>query len=190
MEDVIAWVQLGSTLALLGVTYWYAKTTKEMAGSAKRSADASAQATAAAERSAEAARDAATVAQSQIKPEFSGRLVPALLQQGSSDHVACLKIDSTGDAVVVQRIHIRRAFRKSYEPIKGEAAISNVELKPAVPDSQLPARLHYGEHLLMTHATIQDVRDDPFTRFLIDIEYTFSEAGSAGATRQIILDVE
>ena len=67
---MIAWIQLVSTLALLGVTYWYAKTTKQMAGSAEQSAEASEQATKAAERSAEAARDAATVAQSQIKPEL------------------------------------------------------------------------------------------------------------------------
>lgn len=38
MNDLIAWVQLIATLGLLGVTYWYAKTTKKMADTAKQSA--------------------------------------------------------------------------------------------------------------------------------------------------------
>lgn len=188
MNDVIAWVQLAATLGLLCVTYWYAKTTKEMADSAKQSAIESARATGAAERSAEAARDAATVAQSQIKPEFTGRQVSMAPRDEEDEHVACLRIDSTGDAVVIQGVRIRRAFRKSYDEGKREIAVKDAEMTVAGLDSTLPKRLHHGEHLLLTHPSIQDARDDPFKRFIIDIQYTFSEAGRAGATKELIID--
>jgi hypothetical protein len=189
MNDVIAWVQLVATLILLGVTFWYAKTTRDMADSAKESALESARATGAAERSAEAARDAATVAQSQIKPEFTGRQVA--MRAGDDyddfdDYEACLRIDSTGNAVVVRKVIIRRAFRVSYEQT-GEVAITNVELTPAGHDTRLPSRLHHGEHLLLTHPSIQLERDDPFEQFIIDIEYSFSENGGAGGTRELVI---
>lgn len=187
MDDIIAWVQLVATLGLLGVTYWYAKTTRDMADSAKESAQASAKATAAAERSAEAARDAATVAQSQIKPEFSGRQMALMPADDFDEHVACLRIDSTGDAVVVEKIIIRRAFRESYDET-GEIAITNAELTPAGKDTKLPSRLHHGEHLLLTHPSIQNSRDDPFRRFIIDVQYSFSENGGAGGVRELIID--
>lgn len=188
MNNVIAWVQLLATLGLLGLTYWYAKTTKEVADSAKQSATESARATGAAERSAEAARDAATVAQSQIKPEFTGRQISLAPRDEEGAHVACLRIDSTGDAVVVQGIRIRRAFRKSYNEGRREIAVKDAEMTVAGFDSTLPKRLHHGEHLLLTHPSIQDALDDPFERFLIDIEYTFSESGGAGATKELIID--
>jgi hypothetical protein len=187
VSDVIAWVQFLATLALLGVTYWYAKTTRDMANSANESAQESAKATSAAERSAEAARDAATVAQSQIKPEFTGRQIALMPTNDLDEHLACLRIDSTGDAVVVRKVFIRRAFRQSYDETKN-VAITNSEMVPAGKDTRLPSRLHHGEHLLLTHPSLQDTRDDPFRRFIIDIEYTFSENGSAGGTRELIVD--
>jgi hypothetical protein len=188
VNDVIAWVQLTATLGLLYVTYWYAKTTKGMADSARQSAFESARATGAAERSAEAARDAATVAQSQIRPEFIGRQVSLAPCNEEEEHVACLRVDSTGDAVVIQEVRIRRAFRKSYEEGRREIAVKDAEMTVAGPDSTLPKRLHHGEHLLLTHPSIQDAHDDPFKRFIIDIKYTFSEAGGAGATKELIID--
>lgn len=188
MNNVIAWVQLIATLGLLGVTFWYARTTKEMAESAKESAAESARATGAAERSAEAARDAATVAQSQIKPEFTGRQVSLAPSDDVGEHVACLRIDSTGDAVVIQEVRIRRAFRKSYDDGKREISVQDAEMTVAGLDSTLPKRLHHGEHVLLTHPSIQDARDDPFKRFIIDIRYTFSESGGAGAIKELIID--
>lgn len=188
VNNVIAWVQLIATLGLLYVTYCYAKTTKEMADSAKQSASESARATGAAERSAEAARDAATVAQSRIKPAFTGRQISLAPRDEEGGHVACLRIDSTGDAVVVQGIRIRRAFRKSYDEGKREIAVTDAEMIVAGLDSTLPKRLHHGEYLVLTHPSIQDARDDPFARFIIDIEYTFSESGGAGATKELIID--
>ncbi|KJK10705.1 hypothetical protein UB45_18450 [Terrabacter sp. 28] len=188
MNAVIAWVQLAATLGLLFVTYWYAKTTKEMADSSKQSAIESARATGAAERSAEAARDAATVAQSQIKPEFTGRQISLALHDENDEHVACLRIDSTGDAVVIQEVRIRRAFRRSYDEGTREVAVKDAVMTGAGLDSTLPKRLHHGEHLLLTHPSMQNARDDPFTRFIIDVRYTFSEAGGAGATRELIID--
>lgn len=190
MDSIIAWVQLTATLALLGVTYWYAKTTRDMANSAKESARESARATGAAERAAEAALNAATVAQSQIKPEFTGRQVA--VSRGDDhddfdDYLACLQINATGDAVVVRKVIIRRAFRVSYDET-GDIAITNAELTPAVDDTRLPTRLHFGEHLLLTHPDIQQARDDPFERFILDIEYSFSEDGGTGGTRELIIN--
>lgn len=190
MDDALAWSQLVATVGLLVVTYWYARTTKKMADSASRAAEDSALATSAAERSAEAARDAATVAQSQIKPQFTGRQI-ALAPRKGEEQIACLRIDSTGDAVVIQKVRIRRAFRKSYDlDDNPQVAIRDVEMTAAGTDSYLPKRLHYGEHLLLTHPSIQDARDDPFTRFIVDIEYTFSEAGGAGATKELVVDTK
>lgn len=108
-------IELLATLALLVVTAWYAKSTRDMANTAKEAAQASeraieaaersaeatkdmadiakqtaadsARATAAAERSAEAARDAATVAQSQANPEFRGRIIPASDQNANGERV-------------------------------------------------------------------------------------------------------
>ena len=188
MNNFIAWVQLIATVGLLGVTYWYARTTKQMADSAQQSVIESARATGAAERSAEAARDAATVAQSQIRPEFTGRQVSLAPHDDEGDHLSCLRIDSTGDAVVVQGVRIRRAFRKSYDEGRRETAVKDAEMTAAGLDSSLPRRLHHGEHLLLTHPSLQTAHDDPFKRFIIDIKYTFSEAGGAGATKELIID--
>ena len=186
MPAVIAWIQLVAAIALLGVTYWYAKTTKSMADAANQAATESARATAAAERSAEAARDAATVAQSQIKPEFTGRQIFLM----GDEHTSCIRITSVGDAVVIQEVRIRRAFRQSYDSSnpESEAWVAELTLVAATEESSLPRRLHRDELLLLTHPDIQDVRDDPFNRFIIDIDYTFSEGGSAGATRTLIFD--
>lgn len=195
MNGWLTAIQTAATLALLGVTYWYARTTKEMAGSAQTAAADSARATSAAERSAEAAersaeaaREAATVAQSQIRPEFTGRLTSVMQKGDSRVFIACIQVTSSGDAVVVQRVRIRRAFRASYEPTDGSAAIANVDLQVYGDDSRLPQRLHHGEDLLLTHPDIQDARDDRFTRFLIDVDYTFSEKGEAGGKRQLVFD--
>ncbi|WP_191563310.1 hypothetical protein [Janibacter melonis] len=186
MKEAIPWIELIATLCLLGVTAWYAVITKGMADSARKSAQASERSTAAAERSAQAALDAATVAQSQIRPEFTGRWVNLT---GDEGYVACIRIDSTGDAVVVQGVRIRRAFRKSWDEGNRVVAVEDADLTVAGLDSALPKRLHYGEHLLLTHPDIQDARSDPFTRFLIDIDYTFSVSGGAGATKELIVDM-
>ena len=237
MKDFVAWVQLFSTVGLLVVTYWYARTTKSLADSARvtaaanqrateaaersagaaersaeenrrateaaersaqaaeRSAEESRRATGAAERSAEAAErsaeaslDAATVAQSQIKPDFTGRVIALAAPESDEEHVACLRIDSAGDAVVVQRVRIRRAFRRSFDEGRRDVAITDSEMTPAGLDSHLPKRMHFGEHLLVTHPSMQVGREDPFTRFIIDIEYTFSESGQTGATKELIID--
>jgi hypothetical protein len=241
--DLIA---LLATLALLGVTAWYAKTTKDMATTAKQAAEASDRATAAAERSAdatkemaetarqaaedsarataaaersaeatkemadiakqtaedsaraaeaaersaEAARDAATVAQSQVNPSFSGRLVAVSASGATFGHVPCLWIESEGDAVVVQEVRIRRAFRlMSEDGTLGEMELVDEVLSPFSEEHRLPKRLHAGEHVLLTHAAMHDA-DPEFSRFLLTIDYTFSEAGGAGGTRSLIIDAQ
>lgn len=92
--------------------------------------------------------------------------------------------------MVIQGVRIRRAFRKSYDEGKREVAVKDAERTVAGLDSTLPKRFHHGEHLLLTHPSIQDARDDPFKRFIIDIKYTFSESGGAGATKELIIDSE
>lgn len=182
-------VTLLATLALLAVTFWYAKTTKDMATTAKNAAAHSARATAAAERSAVAALDAARVAQSQVRPNFAGRTV-YVFNGESSDHRMCLGIEATGDAVVVQRVCIRRAFRGAdLGKLEPTVAISDVELIPVGPDTELPMRLHFGEQMLLTHESIQDKQGDlPIVRFILAIDYTFMEEGGVGATKQLIVD--
>jgi hypothetical protein len=177
-------IQLLATLGLLGVTAWYAKTTKDMADIAKVAAAESARATEAALKSAEAARDAATVAQSQITPDFEGRLTAVAV--GDEQWVACVKLRSTGDAVVAQSVRVRRAFRAGADgELLREAELVNQELHPFNSESALPRRLHRGEALLLTHDGLQETG---FQRLLIDVAYTFSEDGGAGATRELIID--
>lgn len=190
MNTAVSIIGLIATLALLGVTYWYARTTKDMADIARQAAQDSAKATAAAERSANAARDAATVAQSQIKPEFEGRYI-VLGNRDGSEHMPCLKIDSKGDAVVIQVVRIRRAFRKSYDTSPHEeSSVASLELIAAGPDTRLPQRVHYGEHVLVTHPCFEEHSEDPFCRFILDVEYTFSETGGAGAVRELVVDAK
>lgn len=181
-------ISLLVTLTLLAVTFWYAKTTKDMAKTARSAVGESVKATAAAERSAVAARDAATVAQSQIKAEFKGRAVAVDIAD-TGDHVASLLIESTGDAVVVQAVRINRAFRESSQSASGTtAAIRDVELSGTSPAFKLPKRLHTGERILMTHSGIQEQRIDPFYRYILEIDYTFTEDGEVGSTRELIID--
>ena len=90
--------------------------------------------------------------------------------------------------MVIQEVRIRRAFRRSYNEGTREIAVKDAVMSAAGRDSTLLKRLHHGEHLLVTHPSIQDARDDAFTRFIIDIRYTFSVAGGAGATRELIID--
>lgn len=187
MTETIAWVGLIATLALLGVTFWYAKTTKEMAETAKEAAEASARATEAAERSADAARDAATVAQSQIKPEFTGRTVASYA--GDHDWASAIVLQSVGDAVVVQKVRVRRAFRESTkDQLDGQPALADAELVTWGPDSTLPRRLHYGETLTLTHPALDENELDPFYRFILDVEYTFSEEGGTGGSKILIFN--
>lgn len=171
-------------MGLLGVTFWYAKTTKDMADSARIAAAESARATAAAERSAQAALDAAQVAQSRINAEFEGRAI-SLVTQGV--RVATVEVRSIGDPVVVRQVRVRRAFRVTTDgELHDDPCIKNDVLTP-VGEVTLPTRLHKGERLHLTHATMQEPFKDHVGRFLLDIDYTFSEAGGPGATRQLVI---
>lgn len=188
MSDVATWVQAGTTLALLGVTGYYAMKTKDMADSAEASVRESAEATKAAKRSAEAARDAARVAQSQIKPEFAGRRVAAK-NTTNAGHTACLRIESTGDAVVVKGVRILRAFRRStMRRGVDHVDVENEALEPWGIDTVLPKRLHAGESILMTHPSLQDAREDPLDYFILLVEYSFDESGEARGSRQLKID--
>lgn len=177
MSDVPPWINLLATLGLLAVTYWYARTTKEMATSAQKAATSS-------ECAAEAARDAASVAQSQIKPEFTVRIVAA---HQVAQHVACLLIESVGDAVVVRQVRVRRAYTES--PITGdpdEVVLKDLRLEPLNDEMVLPRRLHGGEPLLVTHPDLEvEVSGRRLVRALLDVDYTFTETGSAGGTRSV-----
>lgn len=191
MDDFAAWVQLIATVGLLAVTYWYARTTKQMADTAKEAAEGSKQATAAAERSAQAARDAATVAQSQIRPEFECRRIGVVSfdHEEDEEHVACLQLKSVGDAVVVQGCRIVRAFRQSTMQLgRGQVDLEDAVLSPYGIDARLPARLHHGEQLMLTHPALQDARTDPLERFILSVSYTFTEEGEAGGTRTVVID--
>lgn len=191
MSTAVSIIGLGATLALLGVTYWYARITKGMAETAQKSAADSARATAAAERSAEAARDAARVAQAQIKPDFIGKFI-LVGDRDAFQHTLCIRIDATGDAVVIQRVRIRRGFRKSYDTDSETAhsMVENVELHSAGWDTHLPQRVHFGEFIFVTHECLEEPEDDPLNRVLLDVVYTFSEDGGAGATKQLIVDAK
>ncbi|TGN63018.1 hypothetical protein EXE59_02965 [Nocardioides eburneiflavus] len=191
-NDSAPLVSLAATVGLLFVTFWYARTTKEMAKESARAASA-------AEKAATAARDAATVAQSQIKPSFKGRLI-LVWDDDVSEHIPSIKIDSAGDAVVVQRVRIRRAFRRASSTERNKSELLGEELVPIDADWELPKRLHSGEALLLTHPAL-DVesewgaldpdRREPFRRLLLDIDYTFStDQDSPGGTRQLIVDAD
>lgn len=172
-----------------------AEAAKALAETARETAADSARATAAAERSAEAALDAARVAQSQIKASFAGRQVFMSPSDPSdvpelgdySRHEVCLIIESTGDAVVVQQVRIVRALRVSYD--ETGRTLLDVQMTAAGP-SKLPRRLHHGEKLYVTHPEIQEVHDDPFERYVLEIDYTFTEDGSVGATKELVFDVD
>lgn len=180
-ENAIAWVQLSATVGLLAVTGWYAATTRRMANDSARAAEA-------AERSAVAALEAATVAKSKIQPEFTASRIALAPNDPDDEYSSAIKIDSSGDAVVVSEVWIRRAFRKSREnePFSDDV-LENVLLEPAVDDSRLPQRLHQGEHLILTHPALQESQD-PYVRFILDVHYAFSEEGHASARRQVRID--
>ncbi|CAM3723887.1 hypothetical protein OCAE111667_23640 [Occultella aeris] len=190
-SDVMAGIQLLATVGLLWVTYRYARTTKSMADTAKEAASESARATAAAERSADAARHAAAVAQSRIRPSFTGRWVAVAPLKAEGEYTACLLIVSTGDAVVVQNVRIRRAFRQSAlaDPMT-RAAVTDEKLVPHGSDARLPRRMHQGESLLLTNPSIQHDVGDPFVRFLLELDYTFTDDGTAGDTYAVAVDAE
>jgi hypothetical protein len=183
-------IGLFATLALLAVTAWYAKTTSVMAKTAKEAAEASARATGAAERSAVAARDAATVAQSQISPEFRGRIIPAADQDDeglTTGHAVCLHIKSIGDAVVVQEVRIVRAFGPSSRLSDSDRPqLVDERLEPFDDESALPKRLHLHETVLLTHPAMND-EEHLLERFILNIRYTFSEDGQAGGTRRLVV---
>lgn len=183
-------IGLFATLTLLVVTAWYAKTTKDMAKTAKEAAEASERATAAAERSAEAARDAASVAQSQISPEFRGRIIPAADQDDegvTTGHAVCLHIKSVGDAVVVREVRIVRAFGPSVRLTKSDKPhLVDEVMEPFDDESNLPKRLHLQETVLLTHPAMND-GVHRLERFILDIRYTFSELGKAGGTRRFVV---
>lgn len=142
----------------------------------------------AAERSAEAARDAARVAQSQIKPGFSGRRV-GVKNVGVDGHTACLRIESTGDAVVVSGVRILRAFRRStMRDGVDHVDVENEPLEPWGLDTVLPKRLHQGETILLTHPELQDAREDPLDYFILEVDYAFDERSGIGGTRQLKID--
>lgn len=215
---IVNLIELLATLALLGVTAWYAKTTKDMAntakgaaeaseraiGAAERSAEAtkemaeiarqaaadSARATAAAERSADAARDAATVAQSQISPEFRGRIIPAVDQDDEGERIAhkvCLHIKSVGDAVVVQEVRILRAFGPGDRLSNSDKPVLVDEtMEPFDDESVMPRRLHFNETILVTHPAMND-GEHTLERFILSIRYTFREDGTAGSTRRLVV---
>ncbi len=178
-------VGLIATLLLLGVTYWYARTTRDMAYTARRAAEESARATAAAERSAEAARDAAQVAQSQIDVDFDGRTIS--LAVSGREPIPTVELRSIGQAVVVQHVRVRRAFRAGLDgQLHDRPALTDAAMT-AVGEIQLPRRLHRGERLHLTHPAMSGA-GDAMRRFLLDVDYTFSEAGGAGGSRQVIVD--
>lgn len=180
-------VMVITTFGLLLVTGWYAVTTHKMANTARDAAKESARATAAAEQAATAARDAAHVAQSQIRVEFSGRTVAAHV--GQEEWVSAIVIQSIADAVVVREVRVRRAFRESQEgKLDPKSGLVGEVLTPFNDEFKLPRRMHLDEDLVLTHEKLQDQGLDLFNRFIIDIEYTFTEDGSAGGTRRLKVD--
>lgn len=188
MDDVAIWVQAGATLALLGVTGYYAAKTKSMADSAEKAVKESMKATKAAKRSAYASRDAARVAQSQIEPHFTGRRVAAR-HVSDHGHTACIRIESTGDAVVVKGVRILRAFRRStLRDSVSRVDIQNEDMEPWGLDTILPKRLHAGENILVTHLGLQDARKDPLEYFILLVEYAFDEDDHSRGTRQLKID--
>jgi hypothetical protein len=180
----LALIGLLATLALLLVTYLSTKASQAMAVTAKKAAEESARATAAAERSAQAALDAARVAQSQIRVEFTGRLIAI---KASPVSIPTVELESAADPVVVQRVRCRRAFRQGADGLQPEPDLTNTELT-AIGEIQLPRRLHPGEKLHLTHTSMQ--QGEFVARFLLDVDYTFSVDGGIGATRQLIVSGE
>jgi hypothetical protein len=183
-DNVIPLVGLIATLALLAVTFWYAKTTKEMATIAKDTAAESVRAIEAAERSAQAALDAARVAQSRVNVDFVGRTI-GLFTEGQ--HIPTVEIRSIGDPVVVQGVKVRRAIRATDSgELHPEPCMVNADLT-VVGEVQLPTRLHQGERLHLSHPEMQHPLQDRVSRFLLDVEYTFGEDGGPGGTREMII---
>ena len=175
-----------ATVVLVLITGWYAFKTHEMASTARDAAADSLKAIQAAERAAEAARDSSHVAQSQVRVEFTGRAVAA--HAGEQDWISALVIQSIADAVVIQEVRVRRAFRESEdEMLDPKSELVGEILTPFNNESSLPRRLHADEDLVVSHAALQDQGLDIFNRFIIDIDYTFAEAGAAGGKRRLVV---
>lgn len=178
-------IGLVATLLLLLVTFWYARTTKDLAETARQAAELSARATAATERSAEAALEAAHVAQSQIEVDFEGRTISFAM--AGCEAVPTVELRSIGQAVVVQRVRVRRAFRAGFDGQLHDGPVLTDTLLAPVGEIQLPRRLHRGERLHMAHPSMSKAAD-LIRRFLLDVEYTFSEDGRTARSRQLIVD--
>jgi hypothetical protein len=182
--DPVDVVTAVSTVVLVLVTAYYAKKTKDMADPARDAAADSVRATAAAEQAALAARDTAAVAQSQVRVEFTGRTVAAHVNE--AEWASALVIQSLADAVVVRKVQIRRAFRESQSnELDPKPYLEGLVLMPFNGESQLPRRLHQDEDLVVTHKSLQDQGLDLIETYILDIEYTFTEDGTAGGTRRL-----
>lgn len=190
-ENGTALVGLLATLGLLLVTWKYTNATQVMARTAEQAAQDSQKATEAAQRSAEAALDAARVAQSRMEVEFKGRIIPLGNARGT-ELVPTVEIQSVGDAVVVSKVTIRRAFRQvsaAGEQLEDEASVTNEVMVPAG-ETRLPRRVHKDERLHLTHPAMSLKGAEPLVRFVLDVQYSFSEEGGAGGERLVIVTRE
>ena len=123
--------------------------------------------------------------QSQIDVDFEGRTISFAM--AGREPVPTVEPRSIGQAVVVQRLRVRRAFRAGFDGQLHEGPALTDTTLTAIGEIQLPRRLHRGERLHLTHPDMSEAAD-PMRRFLLDVEYTFSEAGGAGGSRQVIVD--
>ncbi|WP_299052140.1 hypothetical protein [uncultured Nocardioides sp.] len=190
---VLEVITVVATLGLLGVTGWYAHTTKRMADTAADAAKSSDRATESAERSATAAEksavaalEAARVAQSQVEVDFDGLLIAWTDPDPKVGTLASVRVRCLGAAVVVQRVHVRRAFLSDgLDYFEDEPAMVHVDLE-ALGEFTLPRRLHRHEFVHLSNAPMREA-PRPFVRFILDVHYTFSEDGGAGGAKQLIV---
>jgi hypothetical protein len=175
------WIQLITTVLLLVVTAGYAVTTMDMAKTARDAARESGRASEAAERAAAAAKEAAEVAKAQVRVEFIGRRIAVGV---GDDHVPSVEIMSSGDTVFVLAVRCARAFRDGADGgWSDQPELEGVTLQPV--GSALPRRLHRGERIHFTHPDML-TGDSPFGRFILYVEYGFSEDVSGGSKQLIV----
>lgn len=182
MEDLRPWIELIATLGLLGVTYWYARTTRRLAVAADATAKDSARAAAAAER-------AAAFAQAQVAPRFEARDISVPSRDGEDGYVVGIRIESVGAAVLVTEVRARHARFESKSG-SGSRDAEELVLEPIAADRDaLPRRMYQGEVIHGTHEGLQPQPEEWLVDVVLEIDFKFTEADTQPETRVITADI-
>ncbi|MBP5801328.1 hypothetical protein J2D78_04445 [Microbacterium maritypicum] len=173
-----SWISALSSLVLVGVTAWYAVLTNRLAKSARDSA-ASAERTASLTAEALAASIAALDVGFAVFPNAQG-------VSGSDGAAQGVSVQCTGATVFVHRVHLDKSYRiDSVRPDGADYSLFAEDIA-LVPDTgglnsspvELPIRMHRGEmiHLEATPEVV--MRPDESVGILeVSIWYSLTQAG-------------